>query len=131
MYPLVLNAQSTVPTDEAQNLSVTPGLGDLFQMLGSLGLVVIIIFALSYVLRRVRFANNPNSSHLRVISSLNVGPRDRLLLVQTGEEQFVVGVSSSGMQKIHELSEPLTVSETHVSSRFAQTIGALSGTKHG
>jgi flagellar protein FliO/FliZ len=44
---------------------------------------------------------------MRVISSVGVGQRERVVLLQVGEEQILVGVGPGNVRKIHAFDEPV------------------------
>lgn len=75
----------------------------------AIGLAVVIaaIFGASWFVRRYgRFPSIPTSK-LRVLASLNVGQRERIVLLQVGDEQLLLGVTSQAVQVLHKLNEPL------------------------
>lgn len=43
----------------------------------------------------------------RVVSSLPVGQRERVVVLQIGEQQFVLGVAPGHVNLLHRLEEPL------------------------
>ena len=70
-----------------------PGLAsaDLFRMLGSFALVLAIMAALLWALRKLQSRmNSPNSGRrLNVIESLSVGPRQKFALLRVGQDRDV------------------------------------------
>ncbi len=87
------------------------GAGYLLQV--SLGLVVVLggIVALAWVLRRMGGFQHSAGGHLRVLEGLAIGPRERIVLLQCGEEQIVVGIAPGRVQTLHVLAEPVPVTE--------------------
>jgi len=75
-----------------------------------LALVVAAIVILAWVLRRVqRGIAAAGSSRLRVVASLALGPRERLVVVDAAGTQLLLGVTPAGISRLHELSDPLVV----------------------
>ena len=75
----------------------------------AIGLVFVLaaIFGASWLVKRYgRFPSIPTSK-LRVLASLSVGQRERIVLLQVGEEQLLLGVTSQAVQVLHKLDEPL------------------------
>lgn len=48
------------------------------------------------------------SEAFRVVATLPVGQRERVVIVQVGEQQLVLGVAPGRVEMIHELAAPLT-----------------------
>lgn len=80
--------------------------------LGKLALALIIVLAVFWIFARVmrQVQNIQGDMHqaLRVVGALSVGQRERVVVVQVGEEQLVIGVTSSQINTLHVLQEPLS-----------------------
>lgn len=93
------------------------------QIMLSLVLVLLIIFASAWLLRRYGRFPGVADGNLKVLGALSVGQRERILLLQVGEDQILVGVTSSKISKLHELAEPVDVTQTQsVSGSFSQKL---------
>ncbi|MEM7281256.1 MAG: flagellar biosynthetic protein FliO [Pseudomonadota bacterium] len=117
----------------ADSIQVAPGLGDLAKMLVSLGLILFLIYISATLLRQVRFGSSAlgNDDSLRVVKTLSVSPKEKILIIQAGKEQVLVGSSSAGLQKLHELKEPIPVMDASVQKRsFNTVLRSLSGRFH-
>jgi flagellar protein FliO/FliZ len=44
---------------------------------------------------------------MRVLATLYLAPREKLLLVQVGEQQLLLGSSAQGLSCLHVLAEPV------------------------
>jgi len=103
--------------------------GQLTQLVLGLLLVLGLIFFLAWLLRRVQNAA-PNANQLiQVVGSRQVGPRDRLLLVQVGDEQILIGHTPGSLTALHVMN---TAVEAPASARpatpeFAQRLMELLG----
>lgn len=107
-----------------------PGIGGaVFALI----LVVSLILGLGWLARRmpgVGRASNTNA--LRIVGSLSLGPRDRVVVVEVGGTQLLVGVGQNGMTTLHTLAEPLPVaqpSQGNPASPFAQLLAQHFGKK--
>jgi flagellar protein FliO/FliZ len=84
----------------------TDGLASL-----SLGLcvIVVLLWAALWALRRARpsgvTSRNPDC---KIMRSLPLGPRERLLVVSIGSKQLVVGIGTAAISLLCELDEPLS-----------------------
>ena len=78
-----------------------PGLAsaDLFRMLGSFALVLALMAALLWALRKLQSRLNSQNSgrRLNVIESLSVGPRQKFALLRVGQHEVLVGITPTQM----------------------------------
>ena len=71
-------------------------------------LVIGVILVLGWLLRRLRGAALLGGSRqLKVVSSLALGQRERLMVVQVGEEQWLLGVTAQQISGLGKLEHPL------------------------
>ncbi len=105
LVPIVANA--TAPAQKIGHAApATPGIGGA---LVGLILVLGLILGLAWLLKRmpgVGLGLRANDQ-LRVVTSLSVGTKERLLVVEVGGEQLLVGVTAGGINTLHRLPEPL------------------------
>nr|WP_245586761.1 flagellar biosynthetic protein FliO [Pseudomonas cremoricolorata] len=106
--------------------------GQVLQLVLGLLLVVGLIFFLAWLLRRVQGVAPGNNQLIEVISSRAIGPRDRLLLVQIGKEQILLGHSPGDIKTLHVLAEPVAVAPANrpATPEFAQQLLRLMGKDH-
>lgn len=88
---------------------------DLATTFGSLLFVIALILFLAWVLKRMRVPTFGNQKGLSIVRQLQVGTKERIVIVQAGEEQFLVGVTSQSVQLIAKLDAPLKQEEAEVS----------------
>ena len=104
--------------------------GQIVQLLFGLLLVVGLIFVLAWLMRRVQRGVPGNAQVIELVGSRAIGPRDRLVLVQVGNEQILLGVTPGRITPLHVLNEPVRVPENQpVNSEFAQRLMDLMGNK--
>lgn len=100
----------------------------LMQLVFGLLLVIGLIFALAWVMRRVQQIGPRGNQAIRLVASQALGPRDRLLLVQVGGEQILLGISAGRITPLHVLKEPVLQGESEsVAPEFAQRLMELLG----
>lgn len=93
------------------------------QIVLSLVLVLLIIFVAAWLLRRYGRYPGVAQGNLKVLGALSVGQRERIMLLQVGNEQVLVGVTSSRISRLHLLEEPVEVKDNvPVSSQFSQRL---------
>lgn len=102
---------------------------------GSIGgavfaLVVVIglILALAWLAKRMPGFGGASNPALRIVGSLALGPRERLVVVAVGDTQLLLGVGAGGTRTLHTLDEPLPVATTSPPA-FAQLLAQHFGKK--
>ena len=83
------------------------GLGGLGEVTLALLLVLGAIFALAWMLKRVRGFNSRVGSSLEVIAHVPVGAKERALLIKVGPTQVLIGVAPGRVNTLYVLPEPL------------------------
>ncbi|MBZ9780731.1 flagellar biosynthetic protein FliO [Pseudomonas sp. REP124] len=104
--------------------------GQLTQLVLGLLLVVGLIFFLAWLLRRVQQAGPAGKGQvIDIVGTRALGPRDRLVLVQVGNEQILLGLSPGTITALHVLKEPVQVPGTteKTTPEFAQRLMELLG----
>jgi flagellar protein FliO/FliZ len=99
----------------------------LLKLGGGLLLVVALIFAIAWIVRKFNLNPQQKNGLIQVIAGLPLGTRDRLLLVQVGEEQILLGLTQGQISKLHHLQCPVEVTdkpaaEKSFASRLSQII---------
>lgn len=115
----------------AASTAAAPGSlsGQLAQMVFGLLLVVGLIFFLAWLLRRMQGTAVKGGQVIEIVGSRAIGPRDRLLLVQVGKEQILIGHTPGSIEALHVLAEPVEVPATarQATPEFAQRLMELMG----
>lgn len=93
-------------------VGVSLGWADLAQLFAGLGLVVVMIVALAWALRRLGGLGSVGTGPLQVLGGLSVGPRERVVLLRAGEQQLLLGVAPGRVQTLHVFAEPLATPPT-------------------
>ncbi|MEX6503057.1 flagellar biosynthetic protein FliO [Pseudomonas zhanjiangensis] len=102
--------------------------GQLVQLLLGLLLVIGLIFLLAWVMRRVQQISPRGGQVIKVLASQALGPRDRLVLVQVGGEQILLGLSPGRITALHVMNEPVHLPDGEpASAEFAQRLMELLG----
>ncbi len=101
--------------------------GGVFQMIVGLSVVLAILIGGAWLLRR--FISLPATTHspLKIITGLSLSPRDRLIVIQVGDRQLLLGLSPGRIQTLHVLEQPLDTNSSPDSSlsSLGQRFGAL------
>ena len=89
----------------------------------ALGLVVGLILLLAWVMKKLPGAGLKSMSGLRTVASLAVGPRERVVIVDCGGQQLLLGVTQHNVNLLHTLPEPLLDAPTQAG--FADLLARL------
>lgn len=126
----VLAAEPVATATTAAAPAVNSGVGgQLTQLVFGLLLVLGLIFLLAWLLRRVQQAGPAGKGQvIDIVGSRALGPRDRLMLVQVGNEQILLGLSPGSITALHVLKEPVQVpSSEKPTPEFAQRLLEMLG----
>ena len=91
-----------------------PGLG---QIVISLALVVAAIVLLAFLYKKLQL-KMPGSKHFKVIATLPVGQKERLLVIEIQGKQRVIGVTPHSVNFLFELENSLPLPEEKLASDF-------------
>jgi flagellar protein FliO/FliZ len=93
---------------KANEPATAVGAGGLAQVTLSLLLVLAAVFAAAWVVRRLRGFGKFNNGALQVITEIAVGTKERVVLIQVGTQQLLIGVAPGRVSTLHVLSEPVS-----------------------
>ena len=79
----------------------------LVQLILGLIFVLFCIVALAWVAKRVNRLQSSSDGSLRVLGGLSMGARERVVLVQVGSTQLLLGVAPGQINMLHQLEQPL------------------------
>ncbi|EAQ54206.1 MULTISPECIES: flagellar biosynthetic protein FliO [Vibrio] len=105
--------------------AATPPSLDLATTFGSLIFVIAFILFIAWLLKRMQVPAMSNQQGLAIIRQIPVGTKERIAIVQAGDEQFLVGITTQSIQLISKLDKPLTqemLEKSTFSSQLSQLI---------
>ncbi|MEY8199063.1 MAG: flagellar biosynthetic protein FliO [Colwellia sp.] len=104
--------QVSIPQELNQN---TPQVGkhvmanmDAGSMILSLLMVLALIIICALVLKRFNLTQQ-GVNQLKVVTSLSLGAKERVVVIQAGEQQLLLGVTAQQVTLIERLEEPLAI----------------------
>ena len=103
-----VTAPVNTPKPATQKVSSSSQLASL---LGGLTLIIVLIYGLSWFVKRFAqggFMHNPS---MKVVSTLPMGTRERLMLVDVGGKQLLLGVTATQINTLHVFDEPVVPTE--------------------
>lgn len=94
---------------------------DALSWSASLVLVIATILVCAWLLKKTRFTQF-GSSQLKIVSSLALGTRERILVVEVGSVQYLIGVTGQQINLLDKLDEPLTSPSKPAPGHFASQL---------
>lgn len=136
MLSVPLMAMAAEPAVVAPAAPSAPAVSAGAGMAGQLGqtalgllAVVGVILGLAWVLRRLQQVRPGGGQVIEVLGARALGPRDRLILVQVGQEQILLGLSPGRITPLHVLAHPVPAPAPGepMAPEFAQRLMELLG----
>ena len=92
----------TAPTAQGNGMNAMT----IMNVFGSLIIVLGLLFGLAWLYKKLAL-KLPGSSHIKIVSSVMLGPRERILVIEVQGKQRVLGVTSNQINMLFELDQPL------------------------
>lgn len=94
----------------------------------ALGLIAIIalIYALSQFVKRFGGGTFSGSSQLKILSSMPLGTRERIVLIDAGGQQLLLGITPTNINTLHVFAEPIVIdNKPEAQSDFSRKLMAI------
>ncbi|QHJ13606.1 Flagellar protein FliO [Paraglaciecola mesophila] len=112
LSPLFLASNSALA--EAKTLSDTTSIVSIFL---SLLLVIAVVFMLAFIMRRFNVTGG-STGQLKVVASLAAGTKERVLVIEVGDEQHLIGVTAQNINHLAKLDTPIAKDKTPSGENF-------------
>lgn len=99
-------------------------LATLGKLAVALIIVLIVFWAFAKFMKQMQVGQGGAHSGLKVIGALSLGQRERVVVVQAGTEQLVLGVTSSAINTLHVLETPMSATDSPELGDFKQKLSA-------
>ncbi len=103
--------------------------GYLLQLFVGLFIVVLCIIVLAWMAKKMNRFQSSSDASLKILGALSLGTREKIVLLQIGDEQLVVGVSPGRLNTLHVLKTPIEMSnknsDASVSNGFADKLKTM------
>ncbi len=80
----------------------------MVQVVGSLLLVLGCMLGVLWFIRKLHGMPAGEKHAIRILGSLKVGTREKILLLEAGDSQLLIGVAAGSVRTLHVFSEPIT-----------------------
>jgi flagellar protein FliO/FliZ len=94
----------------------------LAQLTLSLLLIVALIFAISWIVKRFKLAGPRGRGDIALLDQLSIGPRERIVLIRVGDRQVLVGVGPAGMVGLTPLETTIQTTSSPDAPLFADRL---------
>lgn len=96
--------------------------GNLLQTLFGLLLVLALIVAMAWVMKRSQQWHGIGQQQFKIIAALPLGPREKAVLLQVGEQQLLLGVTPQNINLLTALEQPLDLNAGHQTTVFSDKL---------
>ena len=83
--------------------------GYLIKLTLGLVAIVLLIFGLAWLMKKMQLTQFSQNGLIQIVSAISVGQRDRIALIQVGDEQLLVGLTPGSIKKLHTLKTRVEV----------------------
>lgn len=102
-----MNATDSLPATDSVLMTVS----------GALALIILLMVVLAWAVRRSGLARRLNDAqgNMALVATQSLGPRERLVLVDVGEQRLVLGVTASQITCLATQARPESAPQTSAS----------------
>jgi flagellar protein FliO/FliZ len=103
---------------------------ELLKVILTLLFIIALIVGLSFALRRAGMLRASTPGVFQVLAGIGLGGKDKIYLIQVGQEQLVVGSSMAGLSLLHTMQEKIPLADLQSQSplagqRFAEVLRSV------
>ena len=121
-----MNALIALSSASSTVFSTASPTADLLSMVMSLLLVLVVIIGLAFFVKKLN-PNLANSDEFKVVRSLPLGSRERLMVIEIDNAQHLIGVTPHSINYLHKLETPLKEKELpELAKRFGKLLNPQS-----
>lgn len=99
LFVTAVQAQETI--NQASAKASPMNSANLMQWMGGLSLVLALILAAAWLVKRYGHFNTAHAGQLRVMGGLSVGTREKVVLLKAGERHLLLGVAPNQVSTLH------------------------------
>jgi len=113
------NKQENSAADSSQAINVSLGL--IF--------ILLLIFSLAWFMRKMGYSNISGQGELKILATLNLGQKEKIALIQVGQQQLLIGVTANQINTLHVLDEILEAGDSAMAAdagfakKLAESLG--------
>lgn len=104
---------------------------DILNLISGLFIVIIIFLCIAYLLKRLTGGNITSRGYFKVIDTLHLGTREKIILVRAVDSYLVLGISPGNIKSLHvvtgQLPEEAAETEPDFKSRLRDVLSVARG----
>ncbi len=123
--PIQSNATSPTTTSATTSIATTPvatspaainatpigGGRHLVSVVMALFGIIVLIFAISWFVKRFGQGGFTQNQHIKIIATMPLGTRERIVLIEAGGQQLLLGITAAAINTLHVFNEPVVLPE--------------------
>lgn len=114
--PSKIEKNSNIPSYFPTTTQTTPikrniGMRDFLSSFLFLALIVMLIFLLAWLFKRSGLSPTSGNQIIKIVSAIPLGQKEKIALIEVGNQQVLVGISPGNIQKLLILDSPVKVDE--------------------
>jgi len=90
---------------EIQKAPEVMGTGNIVQIVLGLFVVLMMIFGAGWMMKRFGGFGGVSNANLKVVAGITVGQREKIVVVQAGDVQVLVGIAPGNIRTLHVLDK--------------------------
>lgn len=128
--PIPSRSSNNITTNNAKALRAENVTNPLV-VLGGLALIVALIYGCAWLMKRVGGGHFGAAGGMKIIAGISVGPREKVLLLEVGEQQVLVGVAPGRVSHLQTFPEPVITSTSSDNTAFADKFKSMLSAQKG
>ncbi len=120
LFPAWLHAEEPMATDPVSSIGRV-----VFVLIGMIAL----IFFLAYWAKRLQGLNGSgqsissnNTQAIKTLATVSLGLKEKIALIQVGEQQLLIGITAQSIQTLLVLDEPISQADVDQQTPIFQTL---------
>jgi flagellar protein FliO/FliZ len=120
LFTSPISAKKPVPATGSAVVTSDP-----FTIIFALLFIVLLIFFVAWLMRRVGAIPIANGQAMKVVAGLSVGTREKVILLDVGGEQLLIGVAPGRISHLHSFEQPVVNPDSIPVSEFSLKLKKL------
>ncbi len=121
LFTLALLSAPVLAQETEKNVPGVDPMSSGYLLKLTLGLVgiVVLIFVLAWLMKKMQLTQFTQNGLIQIVSAISVGHRDRIALIQVGEEQVLIGLTPGRIHTLHTMKSPVDATPAAIGSASA------------
>jgi len=128
LFSKLLYAEPAATADKGPLVTSPIGVGSFLHMAFGLLIVIGAILVMTWLIRRMGYVPGRVTGAMKILGGISLGQRERVVLMQVGEQQLVVGIAPGNIRTLLVLDKHVTVQDSSTDAgegSFAQKLQAM------